>query len=273
MASFDFIDAASKGYEFVWDRRGYLTRLLIPVIFIKVVCLLCVFVLHAQDKFLLQGLILLPASFLEAVFITGLVRFMVFAEPIYVWGRSIPLADKDQTCAKLPINAPDRKRFMQVGIATYLLAKILATGFAGALLDHAATLQNMPPPDIAPLNPVFATLLFIGLGAGLIWLFRLGWFFIPASMGYPLRPFMKKIAGMRISFYLILTYLICLLPIMTVFAIILNILAGILSDGSAAFIIARALFEALTEMSMLSIQTVAITYGINEILFGKTEEK
>ncbi len=273
MASFDLIDAASKGYEFVWDRRGYLSRLLIPVIFIKVVCLLCVFVLHAQDKFLLQGLILLPASFLEAVFIIGLVRFMVFAEPIYVWGSPVPLDEKDQTCAKLPIDAPDRKRFMQAGIAAYLLAKVLATGFAGALVDHAATLQNTPPEDVVPMHPVLAPLLLVVLGSALLWIFRFGWFFIPATMGYPLRSFMQRVSGMRFSVHLILTYLICVLPIITVFAIILNIFSGILTEGSAAFIVAESVLEAFTEMAMLSIQAVAITYGIKEILFGKAEKK
>lgn len=273
MASFDFIDASAKGYEFVWDRRNYLLRLLVPVFFVKVVCLLIIFVLKVEDQFLLQGLILLPGSLLEAVFIVGLVRFLVYAEPIYVWGKPVIPDEKQPISALLPTTPTDRKRFMQAGIAVYLLIKILATGFAGAMMDQVHALQNMPQPtDLQPLHPAVSGVIFMTIGAIFMWVFRFGWTFIPAAMGYPLRAFFSKIKGIQVSFYMVLTYLICLLPVMTVFGIILNGFAIILTEGSAAYIISRYVFEAFIEMTMLSIQAVAMTYGISEILFGKKDK-
>lgn len=269
MASFDFIDAAARGYGFVWDKRRYLMRVAVPVIFVKVICLLSVFVLHAKEAFLMQGLIMLPGSVLEAVFIVGLIRFLAFKEPIYVWGNPVALHESDLKHEAFGLISFERTHFMQAGIAVYLLIKITATAFVGALAEHMMFLQEtMPEPQPSDISPFVSAFAFLFIGMSFVWLFKLAWMYIPAALGIPLRRYLKAMPGLGVPFQMLVVYLICFLPIMTVFGIALNVFGALLSDGSAGFIVANAVLEAFTEVLMLSVQAVAMAYGIRELLIG-----
>ena len=86
MASFDFVDVAAKAYEFMWKERSYIARVAVPVILVKLVCVITVYIFGYQEKFLLSGIIMIPGFVLEAILAIGLIRYVLYREPIFIAG-------------------------------------------------------------------------------------------------------------------------------------------------------------------------------------------
>ncbi len=270
MASFDFINAASKGYEFIWKERSYLLSVAAPVLFVKISCLLAVFALNAQDKYLLQGLIYLPAFVVEAIFIIGLIRYFLYREPIFIWGKLVPPPSSDIK-PKSYGGYMTRNQCVQGGIALYLLLRVIETALLGVSMDFT---QNSPPVDIieddvANLSPVMASLIMFSILIAFTWIFRFLWLFIPTASGYPISYYLKEIPGIRISAGMVATWIICSLPLMTVFSALLQATGS--GNGDLLSIISSSIIRAIAELIIVSVQITAMTYGIHKILSGEKD--
>ena len=95
MANFQFIEAAGKGYKFVWDERGFLIRLVALPLLIKIASFMLVVSLGLQDNLLRQGLILIPSYFMEGWVVAHAIRLAIFGEigPLHdVHNRNIIMA-------------------------------------------------------------------------------------------------------------------------------------------------------------------------------------
>ncbi len=280
MASFDFIDISAKGYEFAWKNKSYLARVAIPVIFIKIVCLLAIFVLGAQEMYLRQGLISVPSFVIEAVFVIGLIRYIVYKEPILIWGKRVPAPEYEGIPAVYN-GVMLKKQSMQGGIAIYLLMCIIESAMSGWQQEFTAAkmLESQPeklspqlPMDvmdaqsISPVVSLFVMLLSLVI---IIWTFRFFWLFIPVAMGYSFSDFLKRTFVFKTSISMIATWFVCSLPLILLYAIILQVFTGGFSEGSAESIIIQALLQTMAELAIIVVQVSAMTFGIVHILSSK----
>ncbi len=268
MTGFDFINSASKGYEFIWQERKYLSHVVFPVFFVKLACLLAVYSFNAQDQYLLQGLISMPGFVLEAIFIIGLIRYFLYREPIFIWGKLIP-PPKSDIKPKVQGGYLTRKQCIQGGIAIYLLMRIIEIVLLGTSLETTSHTKPMEisEEELIKLSPAMTSLIIFSILIIFAWLFRFFWLFIPIASGYPMSYYLKKIPGIRISTGMIATWIICSLPLMTVFSALIQATSGedILS------IISSSIIKAMAEIIIISVQVIAMTYGIHKILSGKKD--
>ena len=274
MASFDFIDAAAKGYEITWRDRAYLARVAVPVLFVKVACFLAIFVLGAQEHFLRQGLISMPGFVVEAIFVAGLIRYVLYREPIFIWGRAVPMPETDDK--PYPYHgAMSRNRCIQAGIATYLLLKVILGGFSAVVLDNYSPLT---PTDGAPtegeaevslLYSLIDSFVMFGAIVLFVWSFRLLWIYIPISMGVSFSDYLKKMTGMKSSLYMMATWFICFLPLIILFVSVIQLFTGLMLEGSFTFIFVKAILEGLAEIILICVPVIAMTHGVAQIFFGK----
>lgn len=269
MASFDFIEASAKGYSFTWQERGYLARVALPVLFVKTVCLLGVFVLGLQEQYVRQGLVLMPGHIVEAVFVVGLIRYALYREAMFIWGKSVPVPPTDEKYAPYQ-GWLNRKQCVQGGIVMYVLLKVIIIGISAGILDNLVVPGGaMPMPADEPvLPPLLGAVVLFSLLIAFTWVFRLVWLYIPIVMGIPLREFLKRISGLQSSVYMIATWLICFLPLIVVLVVGIQIFSGLLTNGSAAYILVRSMLEGAAELVIISVQVVAMTYGFTAMLSG-----
>lgn len=283
MASFDFIDVTIKGHEFVLKNIGYLFKVAIPILFVKVLCLLLVFVWGAETQLLRQGLILLPAFVLEALFIVGLIRYLMYREPIFIWGKLVMPPEKDDVELmtfdaeqSAYLDRGNRRTYMQAGIATYMLIQVTMLAFVGWASDIAGLFNKDPikPPMREALPVVLELIIFVGTLASIIWLFRLIWLYVPTTMGYRVSDFMNKIKGLKPSIYMILTWLMCVVPLMMISTMLISIFLSALPEGSAGYVVFRAFLRSIFEILIVSVQVSAMTYAVHAIFAGqKADEK
>ena len=273
MASFDFIEASSQGYGFVWEERRYLLQVAFPVIFVKVACHLVVFLVGAEDMFLRQGLIFMPGYVLEAIFMIALIRYFLFAEPIYIWGKLVLPKSTEQRLPPYEGMMP-KGQAIRAAILMYMILKVIESAVTGAAMDHIPMEQvaSVAPESNEALNPFLDAFLVFAFFAVFIWAFRLLWLYIPLAMGYPLSAYFKKVAGFQSSLPMAATWFICFMPLVIFLIVLMKFFMGLFPDGSAARVITHAVMASTVEIIVLSVQIVAMSYGYVELLFGKADK-
>lgn len=275
MASFDFVDVAARGYEFVWKHRTYLARIAFPVVFAKIGCLLLIILMNAQDNILRKELMLMPAYFIEAVFLSGLVRYVLFKEPIIMIGsHAKPPQRKNPSFANYNGHL-SQNQCIQTGMIFYLLFKILI-----AIWQWINTsLQTVENPDLAThypptfINMLLVLIILACLVWVLLWLVRLAWIFIPAAQGMPVTKYIKIVQETKIPIFMIATMLLCFVPFGVLFENIKIGAIAVFADQMGLKIITISIIEALDETIIMTICTVAMSYGVHELLNGKKAKK
>jgi hypothetical protein len=270
MASLDFIENSSKGYGFFWKNRRYIFQNAIPVIFVKVLFALISIVIGAHVNPLREGIILFPAYVVEAFFLVNLARFYIYGEAIYIWGKPIPLPKQAEKRHKLPLPPISRNFSIKAGVAVYLLIKLCSCLILGLMAIEA-------PEEYKAIGEpsLLKAMLFLMMISGAIWCLRLCWLYVPISLGFSISAFMKKISGIENSFYFIGVFFICSVSIWFIFILTLSIAAALFLQGSAVFIIISKILECILIISILSIQTIAISAGTYDIMTNteKNEDK
>lgn len=272
MASFDFIDVSARGYAFIWEERGYLARVAIPVLFVKIVCLLAVFVLDWQGQYARQGLVLMPGYILEAVFVIGLIRYALYREAIFIWGKVVPVPPTDQKYAPYQ-GQLSRKQCVQGGIVMYVLLKIIASGLLAAVQDNVPVPYEPPLTEAQEMPSVFDAMIILAFLSAVVWGFRLLFLYIPIVMGVLPGRFLQRISGMKSSAFMIATWLVCFLPLIVFFGIVLQLFSGVFVAGSAVDVLISSIFVGAVELIIISVQVIAMTYGFVAMLFGDKSGK
>lgn len=273
MASFDFIEAGVKGYEFVWRERKYLARVAFPVIFVKVACLLAVITFGAQKQYLLYGIITFPGFVVEALFIIGAMRYLLYSEPIFIWGRT-PYPSQPTNPIFPPVSSKNRLLCLQAGIAMYMLIKLTEI----LLNSYSRTINDaLNDPNFSQAGPpeptLVSALLVLALMGAFVWGFRLFFLYVPLTMNITIKKYMNKLSGLESSIYMIGTYLICYLPILVVFIFLSELFKTIFLSLPGIPTIIDAIFISLHEVVTALVVATAMTYGIIEILFGSDKQK
>lgn len=262
MTSLEFIDDCAKAYAYVWTHRAFLLRAAAAAIFLKTLSLLLIIVTLPQPHPLREGLILLPAYVLEGLFLTGLIRFYLYQEPLHAY---LPMTRKR---ANDLVDAAKKSHYttaLQYGIAVYLLTKVVLGFIAGVLSINIA----QDPKEILGEPNIGLAIISLGFLAIIFWSVRLLWLFVPATMGIPLGLFLKKIAGLQQSLYFIGAFIIGTVPLIFLYALISNISAAILGINNPVHIVFTAFLQSATLLSCLVIQTIAIAHGIHTLFHGK----
>lgn len=280
MASFDFIEATSKGYEFSWYERSYLMRAAIPVILVKIACILVVRFIGAEEQYLLNGLLFMPAHVLEALLMISVIRYIAFSEPLFEFGRVMgAVDDSDLVLEKKPevketkgICASARVQMFKAGVAMYLLIKIIQLGLLGVFADFSKTLEPVISTQ-APEHNAVSVVILIVITSTMLWAFRLVWLYIPVALGHSVSGFMARIKGMMSSLSIFATWFVCYFPVGMLLYGIFSISNFVLTPESALHILTHDIIKAFGETLIVLVQVAAMTFGFIEVLTQQEKKK
>ncbi len=266
MAGFDFVDAASKGYHFVWTNRSYIAKFAFPVLFITVFCNLMIFFYGLEDNLLRGSLVAMPASFAQGLFLAELVRYAIFNEPIIYWGYvSRKEFNKYKDMYMERQNDKVRRASIHASIALYILPyalTLLAIGLVEFYNGREAVPAQAPTPNLATFL-VFALSL-----SAMVWLVRVFFLYVAVAMGYSIKNYMKKISGMYSSVCFIMGNLIVIFPMLMLVSGFNTMVYNLFSGYPVATILLVTIISSAGGIIILSIMTVAMAYGIREMLEG-----
>ena len=102
-----------------------------------------------------------------------------------------------------------------------------------------------------------------------VWCFRLLWLYIPITLGYTFKEYFRRLRGLLSSVFLMIVWLFSFLPLAFVMMIIMRLIDDIFPQGSAAFILASALFQSVGYTLLMTVQTIAITHAIEDMMSKK----
>ncbi|MBI1300591.1 MAG: hypothetical protein GC137_02935 [Alphaproteobacteria bacterium] len=264
MASFDFIEASMQGHSFVWKYREYLFKVALPVFFVKIACFLAVFVLGLEKAYLHQGLILMPGYFVEAILLARMIRFYMYGEPIFVWGKPVmpPKLEHDIIAYQGRFT---RQQCVHGCIALFMIVRVIQAALVGGSMDWSSLQVVENAEQTIPLSAVSKTLFFMAIIGVFIWLFRYLWVYIPMAMGFQPMEFIRKRLDLEASVVMVLLWALCTIPLLMVFGILINMTAGSFLEGSVGRIVLGALFQATGETIIASVQVIAMTEAFKGI--------
>lgn len=258
MAKFDFIGATIRGYTDVWKHRIALLQLATTPFLIKMGNTAAIQFLGMEEDFLRSGLILIPSYLAEGIFLAYVIRMISAGHKL----------DGDIERMRL------YRRDITAGMITYTLIKLCSAFFVAMMLDSYIT-QNESPiadPNAVPPN-AGSFLLALTTLALMIWAFRLIWLYIPIAMGIHPKQFLLKIKSYMTSFYMMGCWIFCFLPFslaaMFIYETLGTTFGHTAENPSAAFALARIPFITTLEIISALVVSIAMTYGIKQMMENK----
>lgn len=269
-ARFDFVEATSKGYRFVWHNRVLVGKLAgIPVL-VKLGCLALIIALELSGNFLRQGLILLPSYFLEGWMLAYLVRTAIYDER----GSSSLSGNQSQD----EVFLRERARAILAATLVYVLIKLVLSFSTGMVMDfqrsligeNGQSLHNIPDPSPGMMLVALALLGFF------LWAFRYLWMNVSVALGYGFREYALKFRGGMISFYMIGTWLLCFVPFALVLVLCSELLLSVIpaQDGepTALYRFLMTGVQAAVDTAISLVTAIAMAFGIREVMDGKSKK-
>ncbi len=248
MAHFDFIECTSHAYRFLWNNRQDVSRVIAPVILLKILSFMGVTALSLDNNILRQGLLLLPSHALEGFVLAGLIP----------WAMGIGLSDIPKTR-------------MQAVAGVYVFLKLVMS-FAMGLIFSGQALQA-PPPSSEPAGLV-VWLIVGGMLAGTLWGFRLLWLYVPVALGYQMRAYLKALKGWRASYDMIGLWILCFVPWVLAMIVVSEIVAFVVPGAhgdspSALFAQILAMLQACVDTLITMVASIGMAYGIDQVMKKK----
>lgn len=272
MASFDFIKATIKGYQFVWVHRVELFKFSFPVVFIAVFCEFVIIQAGMEENLLRRGLLDLPAVFAQGYFLVELVRYAIYGEPFVLWGYT--RRSKIDQFKELYLQRMQdfrRRALIQAALILYVLQMVVADVLMG-LSALGAQKEGQPPVEamsqadiLAGLPEVIIALLFL---IAAFWCVRLGFLYVSLSMGYGIREYLHKLRGFSSSVNLFLCSFFVMLLLVFPAEMLFKLLTLVFADFPAMWVVTTAIVREYIAIILLSVVTVASAYGIKEMVEG-----
>lgn len=200
MASFDIIDASGRSYRLVWQERHYLAQLAAVPMLVKLVTYMAIIALSWEKNFARQALLFLPSYLADGWMLAHFTRLVLLDQrwPFRPSGN-----------AGIDMNVlQDRTRGILGGMVTHTLIKFLMAGAIGVVVATGFAIETAHQPP-----SLLTAALMMGFLAATLWSFRLMWLYIPVSVGYPVRRFLRDVHGYMASLYMIGVWLVCFLPV------------------------------------------------------------
>src|SRR5205814_116453 len=98
------------------------------------------------------------------------------------------------------------------GTLVFAVSRFLMAGLTACLAYLFDQVDGVAHRDPAAM-PTSLALLVIGTAVFSLWAFRYLWFYIPAALSYELRSCVRALKGFGTSIYMILTAIVCFLPV------------------------------------------------------------
>lgn len=259
MASFDFVECSAKAYRFVWNGRAGILNLSLMALALKVVSFMTVTALGLESNLLRQGLVLLPSQLLEGLVIC---RIMVLATTLEV--------EKDGSAMILG-DSPS----IRAGAIVYALIKLLLSFVIGmTFMEHADVASSQaassgPDPQIL--------MLAILILAGMVWVFRYLWLYVPVSLGYGIEDFSRKFKGFSSSLSMIGLWILCFTPLAFLLILCSEILGHLIPGArddlpSIVYLQAMAVVQAFFDYAISLVSSIGMAYGIRSVFNNENKK-
>lgn len=259
MASFDFVECAAMAYRFVWGGRATILRLSLVALAFKVVSLMMVTALGLESNLLRQGLVLLPSYFLEGLVIC---RILLLATALETEksDSAVILADSSS---------------VRAGAIVYVLIKMFLSFIAGMTFAGNADMAASQPAPSAP-NPqtLFLAILIL---AGMVWIFRFLWLYVPVALGYGIEEFLRKFKGFSSSLQMIGLWVLCFTPLVLLMILGSEILGAVIPGArddlpSIIYLQAMAVLQALADYAISLVSSIGMAYGVRSVFNNENKK-
>ena len=259
MASFDFIESATKSYSYVWHNRKALIVPSLAVLGIKLLCLMTILGLKMDSNVLRHGLILIPSHFAEG---------WIIAHTIVQALRT----ESDKAYLVKGLEKLDIQKAVMASMIIYVLTKIVLSLIIGIpyAIDPAAMTGEKGSNfegggHIGSLIGASLIVLFMA------WAFRFLWLYIPPLLNISLEAFLKRIKAIKTSFYMLALWVICFLPLLLIMVICIDIISlpfpkppeGELMGMEQKYIV--TFINAIFDYVIALITSIGMAYGIASI--------
>lgn len=272
MASFDFIDAATKGYEVVFGNIAYLARVAVPVVFMTVLCSLIMMLMGTEVSFMRRGLVMFPAFLVQGIYYAGLVRFVLYREPIHVWGVPVALPEKaafpkqDHPYVQGRVS---RAVAVQSGTVVYAIVCVVIFGVLGVLEHFAMMIEAMPKETLEQeaqnASPLVGFLILMPILGALLWALRLFALHLPFAMGFDGRRYLRTMgSGLGSSAALLGLFLICVLPLGVLLLPMMNMVLYLFKPVPSVIPVVMSVMQAMVDVLLWSIIVSGAAYGLNQ---------
>ena len=257
MKTFNFIEAAGRGYQFIWDQRRPLASLAVLPLGVKFGCVALIILLGLQDNYLRQGLLLLPGYFMEGWMVAMAIRLALFGEHWLPGAQGLRAGD-------------DVRRLVLGSAVFYTLIKVFVT-IAAAFLIMVSGFERGEPPPAEPAPGSFVALLTLAFVS--VWIFRFLWMNVIIAMDVPLGPFTRKIMQVPLSLPMLALWMLCMVPGILILSGVSGLLAPMMSGmtpetPSISYVFLMSCAEALVELVIALVSGVAMAYAMRDFLFA-----
>lgn len=283
--NFEIMDAAGYGYYRVWKERRYLLKIAAIPFFIKFASTIAVLALELDENQLRQGLIMLPSMFAQGWVLAQFLRTLLMNE---YWPMQLPMIP-DETIINKLLN---RARGIISSVLIYVLLGMLAYVVRYGLYEIMPSDEELDAAregvkaaeeagqvggaaggnflmTVATLVP---TVMAIG---AMIWLFRFMWLYIPFAVLYPVKDYLKNLAGFMSSVKLLLLFFSCMAPItfLAVFSarIVFSLTDGMGESGDAIANFITIFIGSASEICVALVTTAAFAWAMRSFLPRKKE--
>jgi hypothetical protein len=250
MSEFSIIRAVRDGYAFVGREWKYLLRIaLLPTGISMVTQLYLFFRDREKDISIFEGFIWgLPA--------TALLAWFMFQE-----SRLLLLGEKADTLPENPDYIAERKRAQNASILIWLLFSMgwsAVQGYQDMLLRPLADPAAQPEFWMAGLGALIFGVFFWGL--------RFGVAHILAAVNYPIRQYVRQVNGLGISLRLAGMALLGCIPVLIVFALLLQIVAPNLQHPDDPAVAIVVMLAAPVSILVAAVLNAAAGFALKEML-------
>lgn len=257
MAKFDVMEAAISGYRYLWQERKIVLPLAVVPFFVKMGSFAAVLLLGLEANILRQGLLLLPAYFMEALWVAVIIRMAMFGERY------------DRGAAAQGRIDENVKRAVMGAALIYVLTKLVTYFLSGIMMMSREIEKSpmMPEPNGAPFLTLIMIVLFM------VWAFRFLWLYVPVATGVPVRRFLEIIRPFVSSVYLIALWMLCSIPISAALLgaarLLMAAFPGVDGQGSMVYTVLLAPLRAAAELGIAGVTGVAMAHALRVMVGGQ----
>lgn len=215
----------------------------------KIVSFMTVTALGLESNLLRQGLALLPSQFLEGLVIC---RIMVLATAPAREGFVPALRDSPA---------------IRAAVIVYVLTKLALSFVVGVTFMGPA-----PSPSSASGPGQEASLLIVAtlILAGVVWVFRFLWLYVPVALGYGVEDFSRRFKGFSSSFRMIGLWILCFTPLALALVLCSEILGRLIPGAqddlpSVIYLQAMAIVQAVADYAISLVSSIGMAYGVQSV--------
>lgn len=281
----DLIDVISRSFRALWGVRFLVLKRAPLPLAVKAFTLALMLALGTKLSFASQGLMMVPALFVEGLFLAYVLRLVLLNEPFPCALTGDPEADR--------LRIAEQKRVIKGTAGMYALIMMLMNGVAIALTElpgmreamdgmagsqglndigavHTQTLKDaMPqiPPAVAFVSSAVAMLLL----AATLWAVRYVCLYVPVALGVRLKAYLKAGRGFSLSIHMIILGLICFFPVYIGFSlpqgVAWGMIEGQLPSWSMSYVAGVSVFSVVQSAMQLCF-SVLFSVAFGQLMLG-----